>query len=129
MAEERKTKAMYFAEIREIIEATVNDQEQQSELLEFVDGEMATIEKRREAAKARAEKRKAESDALTDRIYDILTDDFVTLDEIMLDFENEEGVTKNKVTARLGKLVKAGKVEKESVRSEGKNRMTYRRAA
>ncbi len=129
MAEERKTKAMYFAEIREIIEATVNDQEQQSELLEFIDGEMAIIEKRREAAKARAEKKKAESDALTDRIYDILTDDFVTLDEIMLDFENEEGVTKNKVTARLGKLVKAGKVEKESVRSEGKNRMTYRRAA
>ena len=37
-------------------------------------------------------------------------------------------VTRNKVTARLGKLVKAGTIVKEAVKVEGNKRMAYRLA-
>ena len=75
-------------------------------------------------AAKRAEKKKQESDALTDRIYALLDEDLITVDEILEELDDEE-VTRNKVTARLGKLVKAGKVEKESVKVDGNRRMAY----
>ena len=86
--------------------------------------EMELLEKRKASAAKRAEKKKQESDALTDRIYALLDEDLITVDEILEELDDEE-VTRNKVTARLGKLVKAGKVEKESVKVDGNRRMAY----
>ena len=123
----KKTKAMYFAELREIVMATVEDQEQQNELLEFIDKQVETLEKRKAAAADRAAKKKAESDALTDTILGLIGDDFITVDEIVAELNDEE-VTRNKVTARLGKLVKNGLVVKESVKVEGGKRMAYKLA-
>ena len=73
----------------------------------------------------RAEKKRAESDALTDAIFACITDKLATVDEIVLALDAED-VTRNKVTARLGKLVKAGLIEKDAVKVEGKKRMAYR---
>lgn len=128
MENTKKTKAMYFAELREMVVNWV-DLENQDDLLEFIDKEIAVLERRKEKARERAVERKAESDALTDKIFDALEDEFMTLDDILPLLDDEEDITKNKVTSRLGKLIKAGKVEKEMVKVEDKKRMAYRKVA
>ena len=122
----KKTKAMYFEELRELVLTTVIDAEKQAEYVEFIDKQIEALDKRKAAAAARAEKKKAESDALTDAIYELIGNKLVTVDEITVAFDDEE-VTRAKVTARLGKLVNAGLIEKEPVRVDGKKRMAYRR--
>ena len=126
MAEERKTKRDYFETLREMVVATVSDQAEQNEMLEFIDRELEILENRKAAAQKRAEKRRAESDALTDQIYSLLGDDWSTVDTIVESIDDEE-VTRNKVTSRLGKLIKLGKVEKETIKVDGKSRMAYRK--
>ena len=123
----KKTKAMYFSELREMVMMAVEDQAQQDELVEFIDKQLETLEKRKKAAAERAEKKKAESDAMTDAILAQIGDELITVDEIVIALDNEE-VTRNKVTARLGKLVKAGMIVKETVKVEGNKRMAYRLA-
>lgn len=123
----KKTKAMYFAELREMVLAAVEDQAQQDELLEFIDKQIETLEKRKVAAAERAEKKKAESDAMTDAILAQIGNELITVDEIVIALDSEE-VTRNKVTARLGKLVKAGTIVKEAVKVDGNKRMAYRLA-
>ena len=123
----KKTKAMYFAELREMVLAAVEDQAQQDELVEFIDKQIETLEKRKVAAAERAEKKKAESDAMTDAILAQIGNELITVDEIVVALDSEE-VTRNKVTARLGKLVKAGTIVKEAVKVDGNKRMAYRLA-
>ena len=123
----KKTKAMYFAELREMVLAAVEDQAQQDELVEFIDKQIETLEKRKVAAAERAEKKRAESDAMTDAILAQIGNELITVDEIVIALDSE-GVTRNKVTARLGKLVKAGTIVKEAVKVEGNKRMAYRLA-
>jgi hypothetical protein len=122
----KKTKAMYFEELRDMVIANVEDQEKQNEFVEFIDKQLETLEKRKAAAADRAEKKKAESDALTDEIYAVIGDELVTVDAIVDALDSEE-VTRNKVTARLGKLVKAEMIVKEAVTIDGNKRMAYRR--
>ena len=125
----KKTKAMYFAELREMVIDVVEDQEKQDELLQFIDKQLETLEKRKVAAASRAEKKKAESDGLTAAIYSKLTYDFMTVDDILAAFEGDETVTRNKITARLGKLVKAEEVVKEAIKTEsGSKKMAYKLA-
>ena len=121
----KKTKAMYFAELREMVLAAVEDETQKAELVEFIDKQMETLDKRKAAAADRAAKKRAESDALTDEIFGIIGNEPMTVDEIVLALDSED-VTRNKVTARLGKLVKAVSVVKETVKVEGNKRMAYR---
>ena len=123
---EKKTKAMYFAELREMVTAAVEDEARRDELVEFIDKQVEALEKRKVAAAARAEKKKAESDALTEEIFERIGDELITVDEIVITFDEEEEVSRAKVTARLGKLVNAGRIEKEAVKVDGKKRMAYR---
>lgn len=123
---EKKTKAMYFAELREMVTAAVEDEARRNELVEFIDKQVEALEKRKVAAAARAEKKKAESDALTEEIFERIGDELITVDEIVVTFDEEEEVSRAKVTARLGKLVNAGRIEKEAVKVDGKKRMAYR---
>ena len=124
--ENKKTKTDLFLELKALVE---NDNPaNKNELTDFIDKEIETLEKRKVAAKERAEKKKAESDALTDEIFALVTDEVKTVEEILEGLDGDEDVTRNKVTARLGKLVKAGLVAKESVKVDGNRRMAYRRA-
>ena len=124
--ENKMTKADYFNEIRMIVDDTVEDVELKNELLEFVDKQLAAIDKRREAQAARAAKKREEADALTDRIYEILTNEFMTLGDIAAELGDEE-ISRNKITARLTRLVAAGIVEKENVKTDAGKRMAYRK--
>lgn len=125
---DKKTKAMYFAELREMVMTVVTDEEQQNELVEFIDKQLETLEKRKVAAAERAAKKREASDAMTDQILAQIGKDLITVDEIVAAIDDET-VTRNKVTARLGKLVKAGWVIKEAVKVDGNKRMAYRLAA
>ena len=124
MENTKKTKAMYFAELREMVENWV-DREDQGDLLEFIDKQIETLEKRKAAAADRAAKKRLESDALTDAILAQIGEELMTVDEIVAALDDEE-VTRNKVTARLGKLVKNGSIVKDAVKVDGNKRMAYR---
>ena len=129
---EKMTKAMYFEVIRGIVE-TLNAEAFPEgvtcdDVLDFIDRQVALLDKRAAASKERAAKKRAASDELTELIYTMIfeAEDFITADEIVEKIDDEE-VTKNKVTARVSKLVKAGRVAKEQVKLEdGKKRMAYR---
>lgn len=127
MENTKKTKAMYFAELREMVVAAVEDQAQRDELVEFIDKQVETLEKRKAAAAERAAQKKVESDTMTDAILAQIGTEPITVDEIVAALDDET-VTRNKVTARLGKLVKAGTIVKEAVKVENGKRMAYRLA-
>ena len=121
---EKRTKRENFEALREIVEGLEMEATEQEDMLAFIDKQIETLDKRAEAAVKRAEKKKAESDELTEAIFGMIGDEPITVDDIVVNFADEE-VTRNKVTARLGKLVKAGRVVKDTVKVEGKRRMAY----
>lgn len=122
----KKTKVMYFVELREMVEGWT-DREDRADLLEFIDKQIEALEARKAAAAKRAEKKRAESDALTDAVLAQIGDELITVDEIVVALD-DENVTRNKVTARLGKLVKAGLIVKDTVKVDGNKRMAYKLA-
>lgn len=129
---EKMTKAMYFEIIKDIVKGLGTEAFPEGvsadDVLDFIDRQVALLDKRAAASKERAAKKRAASDELTELIYTMIfeAEDFITADEIVEKIDDEE-VTKNKVTARVSKLVKAGRVAKEQVKLEdGKKRMAYR---
>lgn len=129
---EKMTKAMYFEVIRGIVEGlgaeAFPEGVSADDVLDFIDRQVELLDKRAAASKERAAKKRAASDELTELIYTMIfeAEDFITADDIVEKIGDEE-VTKNKVTARVSKLIKAGRVAKEQVKLEdGKKRMAYR---
>ena len=122
---EKMTKRDCFNALYDIVVNT--NVENGDTLMEFIEKELAQLDKRRDAAAKRAEKKKEASDALTEEIYGLLTDTPMTIDEIVLALDAED-VTTNKVAARLGKLIKADRVVKEAVRVDKRRKMAYRLA-
>ena len=91
----------------------------------YVTNEIGLLNKKAAAAKARAEKTKAEGDALRDEVYGLLNDAEFTPIASLVAAINREDVTAQKITARLTQLVKLGKVEKSELtieNAEGKSR-------
>ena len=86
------------------------------ELLDFIDKELAALDKKAESAKKARDKKKVEDDALMDEVFACLNDtSFTVIPQIMKHFEDREDITQAKITARLTKLFNAGKVEKDTV--------------
>ena len=126
--EKKFTKVDMFTALKELVTATESlEAETKANLLEGIDKELASLEKRKESAQKRAAAKKEESDALTDEILAIVKNatDMILVDDIVAALDNEE-VTRNKVTARLGKLVTAGEIVKDVVKVEGSRKMGYK---
>lgn len=126
--EKKFTKVDMFTALKELVTATESlEAETKANLLEGLDKELASLEKRKESAQKRAAAKKEESDALTDEILAIVKNatDMILVDDIVAALDNEE-VTRNKVTARLGKLVTAGEIVKDVVKVEGSRKMGYK---
>lgn len=89
----------------------------------FFEKEVAALDKKAAKAKETAAKKKAEGDELTDRIADVLTDEFATISDIVKALGDED-VSNQKASYRLGKLADAGKAVKGelSIGGEGKTR-------
>ena len=124
---EKMTKAMWFEEIKAVVEAS--DYERKDEAIEFIDKQLELIASKAEKARERAAKTKAEGDELREAVRAALTDEFQTIDDIVAQIA-EEGVTKAKVTARLTQLVKAEMAEKDQIKADdGRKVMAYRLVA
>lgn len=124
---EKMTKAMWFEEIKAVVEAS--GYERKDEAVEFIDKQLELIASKAEKARERAAKTKAEGDELREAVRAVLTDEFQTIDDIVAQVA-EEGVTKAKVTARLTQLVKAEMAEKDQIKADdGRKVMAYRLVA
>ena len=102
MTNKKTTKKEHFAMLRTMLETEMANHPQCDELMEFIDKEIAALDKKAADAKARAEKTKA-------------ANDFMTTPEIIAAL-GDEGLSTQKVGARLTKLKEAGLVEKEEVK-------------
>jgi hypothetical protein len=86
------------------------------DVIDYVDVTIDQLERKAAAAKARAEKAKAEGDELRDKIEGVLTEDLQTIPQIVAQLDVED-ITPAKVTARLTQLIKAGKAHKDKVKT------------
>ena len=123
MADVKMTKAMWFEEIKAVVEAS--DVEAKAEMVEFIDAEMARLAAKAEKAKERAAAKKVEGDELREVVKAVLTDEFQAIDAIVAQIDGED-VTKAKVTARLTQLVKAGMAEKDQIKVGDRKVMAYK---
>ena len=77
--------------------------------------EIDLLDKRAVKAKERAAVKKAETDDLTEAVYEVLGDDFEPIADIAARIEGDD-LTVGKVGARLRKLVEMGKAEKAELK-------------
>lgn len=126
--EKKITKAEMFNSLKELVSASTSiDEETKTAYNEFIDKELASLEKRKESAQKRAAAQKEASDALTENILTVIKNavDVVLVDDIVNAFDSPE-ITRNKVTARLGKLVNGGLITKEVIKVDGSRKMGYK---
>lgn len=116
----KMTKVDYFEQLAGIVEAS--DVENKEDILKFIQGSIETLENRKRAAQERAEKKKNEPDELADAVKAVLSGELQTADDIAAQIEGED-VTKQKVVARLTKMVNAGIVRKDSVKTDDKRKV------
>lgn len=83
-------------------------------LQEFVAGEIGSLARKSEKAKAKAAEKKTELDELAQVVLSALTAEPMTRDQVAEQIEGED-VTVAKVGARLSKLVSLGYAEKSEV--------------
>ena len=126
--EKKITKRDYYEILQGIVAANVADEEQ-GDLIDFLDKQIALIDAKAEKAKARNAEKKANGDELREVVQSVLTEDFQTIDSIVAQIEGEE-ITKAKVTARLTSLVNNGIAEKTDVKDdEGRKLKAYKLVA
>lgn len=124
------TKTMVLDAIKALIaadaEITVGDVTVTgTDIQNYCDSAKAQITKKNERARERAAEKRAEGDGLTTAIRGVITDTMQSADEITASIAIE-GVTKNKVVARLGQMVRAGEIVKEQFKAEdGRRLMGY----
>lgn len=116
----KMTKIECFEQLAGIVEAS--DVENKEDILKFIQSSIETLENRKRAAQERAEKKKNEPDELADAVKAVLSEELQTADDIAAQIESED-VTKQKVVARLTKMVNAGIVRKDSVKTDDKRKV------
>lgn len=116
----KMTKIDCFEQLAGIVEAS--DVENKEDILKFIQSSIETLENRKRAAQERAEKKKNEPDELADAVKAVLSEELQTADDIAAQIEGED-VTKQKVVARLTKMVNAGTVRKDIVKTDDKRKV------
>ena len=113
---EKKTKVVKYAEVKAILSQVDTEDYDVPMLIEFIDGEIAALERKAVKAKEKAAEKKAERDELCETVLGILTAEPQTREQITEQIGDEE-ITVAKVGARLNKLVAQGLAEKTEVAS------------
>lgn len=99
------------------------------DILNYCGIALEQIENKAAKAAEKAREKAAAGDALVPIVKDKLTDEFKTVESIVEEI-GQEDITRNKVVARLTKLVKDGVAVKESIKVEGKkNKVTVYKLA
>ena len=112
---------------REYFEAIRNEVAGNPEFVEFIDAQIASLDKRAESARKRAEKKRAEGDEIRQKVQNVLSETPMTVPEIVAAI-GDENITSAKVVARLKQLVDTEVVTKEKVKFEAGEKMTYKLA-
>lgn len=124
MENKKLTKKDYYGMLKDII--LTSDVDNKEELEAFIDRQVEIIDNKAEKAKERAAEKKAEGDELRVAIKSVLTEDYQSADDILVQLEGED-LSKAKIIARLTQLVNNGDAEKAQAKTEdGKKFMTYR---
>jgi hypothetical protein len=120
------TKKMILSAIKEIMEqdpdGMVTDEVSAADVINYVDTTIAQINAKNEKAKEKAKEKRAASDTMTSDIFHVLDENFKTIDDIvsiLRDNGSYPDITNAQVSSRAAKLVKAGTVEKGSVKLDG----------
>lgn len=123
---DKMTKRDYFEMLKGFVPA---DAERADEVLEFIDKQIEQLDTKAAKARERAAERKAEGDELRAMVAAAVTEEFQTIDQIMTTMElDDPDVTRAKITARLGQLVKAGEVMKVAMTVDKRRVMHYKLA-
>lgn len=107
MTEKKVTRKDYFNMIKD--ELADN-----ADIVAFCNKEIAAIDHKALKAKERAAAKAAEGDALLDAVYEVLTDEAMTVADILAAI-NVEDATAGKVANRASRLVRDGKAVKSTV--------------
>lgn len=99
-----------------------------AELIAYCEKEIEALDKKAAKAKETAAKKKAESDELTDKVAELLTDELQTTADITALLDDED-ITTHKVSYRLTSLVKSGVAVKEEISIAGKDGQKARKLA
>ena len=109
MATTKITLKEQFGMVREVLEAAGRD-----DLVEFVDGRIAQLEKKSASKGKISEAKLAEREAVKDKIFMAIGEDAVSASEIVTRLEYE--YTIQKITSMLTAMVKTGEVVRETVK-------------
>lgn len=125
------TKRDYMNCLKSIVESgsiTVEDPFTEEGLLNFIDHEIELLDNKAQAAAKRAADKKEAGDELREKIFNVLTDEPATIDDIVA-LVDDPDITRNKVASRLGQLVKMERVERSEVTLETPSGKTRKAAA
>ena len=107
---------------REIYNAMINGTIDPDVMAEFAEKKLAQLDRRNATAAKRAAAKRAETDALLETVYGVLSDEPMDRTEIA-NVLAEQGVetTLGKITSRLSALVKEGRANKAKAKVEGED--------
>ena len=107
---------------RDIYNAMINGTIDPDVMAEFAEKKLAQLDKRNATAAKRAAARRAETDALLETVYGVLSDEPMDRTEIA-NVLAEQGVetTLGKITSRLSALVKEGRANKAKAKVESED--------
>lgn len=109
---------------RDIYTAMLNGTLDAEVAKEFAEKKIAQLDKRNAGAKVRAERKRAEGNEITEGIFNVLTAEGMTRDQVAQAY-GDESLSVAKVGARLNQLVSAGRVRKETIKvANGEGKMT-----
>lgn len=111
--EKKMTEVEIYEMIKGFAEAT-------DEIKAFCDKKIAAIQKKTEKAKAKRAEKRAEGDALSEVVKQVLTDELQTIADIAVQIVDEDGepMSTAKIAYRLRVLVENGFARKEEVTVE-----------
>lgn len=109
----------------QMIDGTIS----REDLVAFAEKKIAQLDKRNASAKVRAERKRAEGNEITERVFSVVSTEPQTRDQIT-ELVGDETLSVAKIGARLNTLVKEGRIQKATAKvagAEGKNvnKVTY----
>lgn len=107
---------------REILNMMIDGTIDPETMAEYATKKLAQIDKRNESAKKRAAKKRAEGDVLTEEIYNVLSEDPMSRQDVLEVLqETYPDLTVGKVSYRLVQLAKEGRIIKQEATIAGDN--------
>jgi hypothetical protein len=98
----------------------------EADLKEFAEKELASLARKADKARERAAAKRAEGDALTAAVLEVLTDEYQTIPDIAAQVDSPDA-TVGKVQHRLGALLESHQAEKTQISVPGTDGQKTRR--